>query len=262
MEFEFACGNFRARTGVVVTAHHPQLGSLYWRYVSEASVGGPDFYGITADIKSAVLLEENWRTFAPRTGTQHDHVARVLREIDVDDDLACIDFLNQRAHQTVCEFRQWLSSAEWVDVAGPPCIEQCVDHGFFYEWENVAMGEPCLLPHFTRHGASRRHPFQIALSARLHWMEVRYLAVLGLADAQRRAKRKAFNAVFELATSEASGRGRYGTTIPRLFEDTVELAWFYPVIYEHCMALSKLSKAVQESPICLQKTEGDVLTAQ
>lgn len=242
MEFEFAGGNFQARTGVVVTAQHPALGSLYWRYVSEASVGGPDFYGITADIEKALLLDEDWRTSAPNQVSHRDHVARVLREIDINDDLVCIDYLNKRSDQTLIEFRHWVASAEWVDVAGPSCIEQCVDHGFFCEWEKVARGDPCLLSLFTRHGASNKHPFIIALSARLHWMEVQYLAFLGLGEEQRRAKRKAFNAVFELAACEVLGRGRYGATIPRLFNDTVELARFYPVIYDHCSAQLKVSQ--------------------
>lgn len=142
----------RTRTGVVVTATHPAVGPLYWYFVSEASVGGPDFYSLTDNLDRAYLLDAGWREdkLLSRCG---DHMAAVLRDRDQVGQIGGYDDHGQewsqielegplatflrRSGQTAEEFVEWLRSAEWVDVPGPVRVERLVDHGFFCEWERV-----------------------------------------------------------------------------------------------------------------------------
>lgn len=139
--------NVRTRTGVVVSATHPALGPLYWELISEASVGGPDYYSITTSMGGALLLDESWRStcdFACYGG----HIKRVLREhareyrdpeywgvdlmIDFDHRLGA---LHAMSGQTEAEFVQWLRDAEWMDTPGPVRVEHLEDHGYIHEWE-------------------------------------------------------------------------------------------------------------------------------
>ncbi|MGF6282259.1 hypothetical protein ABH908_000256 [Pseudomonas frederiksbergensis] len=145
-------GNTRTRTGVVVTSSHPSLGPLYWRFVSEASVGGPDFYSITDSIEQALLLDAGWRN-----GTSPNyyggHIALMLRDKDQIEEIGGFDdefgewaeinlsgpvsWLRRRSGQTAEDFLAWLKKAEWVDVPGPARLEQLVDLGFSFEWQQV-----------------------------------------------------------------------------------------------------------------------------
>lgn len=135
----------RTCSGVVVSTTHPVLGALYWEYVSEASVGGSDYYSISRKMDRALLLEPGWRE--SDQGFHGDHIKRVLREQvsefsdanyqDVDltivfeGALAC---LQAESGQSEEQFLTWLKAAEWEDVPGPTRIEHLVDHGFVYEW--------------------------------------------------------------------------------------------------------------------------------
>ncbi len=121
----------RHRTGVVVTASHPRLGEVYWRFVSEASVNGPDFHGITCCIDAAVLLEEGWRDGNLFLIHGH-HISMVIRELETKGDR-----LLEESGQSADEFCAWLRSAVWTDKAGQVRLEHLVDHGFFSVWEPV-----------------------------------------------------------------------------------------------------------------------------
>lgn len=141
-------GPVRTRTGVVVTTTHPILGPLYWYFMSEASVNGPDYYSITDSIDSALLLDSGWRetTLFRYYG---DHIEKVLRdtgqisriggideygecfEIDLEGRIA---YLQRKSGQSAVEFLDWLGAAQWSDVTGPACTEQLVDHGYSSEW--------------------------------------------------------------------------------------------------------------------------------
>ncbi|PBM80184.1 hypothetical protein [Pseudomonas aeruginosa] len=144
----------RQRTGVVIMAVHPALGPLYWEFVSEASVGGPDYHSITTRIDRALLLAPDWRTSS--TFRLHsNHMERVLRDqVTVVDDFdpdggpwSQIDFegelsaLHSQSGQSDKEFLDWIRSAEWGDAPGPVVIERLVDHGYFYEWERSSMSD-------------------------------------------------------------------------------------------------------------------------
>ncbi|HCF2896479.1 TPA: hypothetical protein NID31_006619, partial [Pseudomonas aeruginosa] len=144
----------RQRTGVVITAVHPTLGPLYWEFVSEASVGGPDYHSITTRIDRALLLDPDWRTTS--TFRLHsNHMERVLRDqVTVVDDCdpdggpwSQIDFegelsaLHSQSGQSDEEFLDWIRSAEWGDTPGPVVIERLVDHGYYYEWERSEMSD-------------------------------------------------------------------------------------------------------------------------
>lgn len=144
----------RQRTGVVITAVHPTLGPLYWEFVSEASVGGPDYHSITTRIDRALLLDPDWRTTS--TFRLHsNHMERVLRDqVTVVDDCdpdggpwSQIDFegelsaLHSQSGQSDEEFLDWMRSAEWGDTPGPVVIERLVDHGYYYEWERSEMSD-------------------------------------------------------------------------------------------------------------------------
>lgn len=136
----------RIRTGVVVTAHHPTLGPLYWELLSEASVGAPDFHSVSQNIERALLLEPDWRE--KDRGFYGDHLQRVLREqasvyrdreywgVDVkiifEGNLAS---LHEKSGQSEEDFLAWMQTVEWVDVPGPSRVEHLVDHGYFEEWE-------------------------------------------------------------------------------------------------------------------------------
>lgn len=120
----------RVRTGVVVTAIHPVLGPLYWRFSDESSVGGQDYYGITNRIDLAFLLDEGWRE-TKSFKIHGDHISRVLRELEE------WDGLHRNASQTFEQFREWLRSAVWTDQPGPERKERLVDQGYFFAWEEI-----------------------------------------------------------------------------------------------------------------------------
>lgn len=136
----------RTCSGVVISTTHPVLGTLYWEFVSEASVGAPDYYSISKSMERALLLEPGWREID--RGFHADHIRQVLREqvgeysdpehsgveltIVLEGDLAC---LQADSGQSEEQFLAWLKAAEWVDVPGATRIEHLVDHGFFSEWE-------------------------------------------------------------------------------------------------------------------------------
>ncbi|MGE8063890.1 hypothetical protein [Pseudomonas sp. NPDC089569] len=142
----------RTRTGVVVTATHPVVGSLYWYFVSEASVNGPDFYSLTDNVDRAYLLDAGWRETNVRR-FYGDHVAKMLRDWDqvswgggYDDEgnewsqielQGSLATFQMRSGQSPEEFVEWLRSAEWVDTPGQVRVERLVDHGYFSEWERV-----------------------------------------------------------------------------------------------------------------------------
>ncbi|MHC5194869.1 hypothetical protein ACYSUW_14040 [Pseudomonas frederiksbergensis] len=148
----FNTAEVRTRTGVVVMATHPAVGPLYWFFVSEASVNGPDYYSLTDCIDSAYLLDAGWRE-GKRSSPYGDHIAVVLRDWEqvrqiggYDDDghewsqvelEGPLATFQKRSGQTAEAFVEWLRSAEWVDIPGPARVERLVDHGYFYEWEQV-----------------------------------------------------------------------------------------------------------------------------
>jgi hypothetical protein len=125
----FNTDEVRTRTGVVVMATHPAIGALYWYFVSEASVNGPDLYSLTDNLDRAYLLDAGLRS---RCG---EHMAAVLRDRDqiyliggYDDQgnewsqmelEGPLATLQRRSGQTPEEFVEWLRSAEWVDIPGP-----------------------------------------------------------------------------------------------------------------------------------------------
>lgn len=144
----------RTRTGVVVSATHPALGPLYWEFVSERSVGGPDYYSISTSMARALLLEPGWReTSALRYFG--GHLSRVFKDqareyrdpeywgvdlvVELEDSLAS---LQAKSNQTEIEFLAWLRAAEWIDVPGPTVIEELIDHGFMEDWEVVSFTPP------------------------------------------------------------------------------------------------------------------------
>lgn len=140
--------NVRTRTGVVVTTTHPTLGAVYWEYVSEASVGGPDYLSLSTSMSRALLLEPGWRSTSDlrRHGDHVQHVIRdqVERSTITDDehgDWELIEFedglgnLYANSGQTEEEFLAWLKAAVWFDAPGPVRIEHLIDHGYFMEWE-------------------------------------------------------------------------------------------------------------------------------
>lgn len=145
-------GKVRTRTGVVVSASHPVLGPIYWYFVSEASVNGPDFYSVTDSIERARMFDTGWREGASFR-YYGDHMAQVLRDDDqieqfggYDDegeiftDIALngpLDGLQRKSGQSVEDFLAWLRAAVWVDVPAPVRVERLVDHGYSSEWELV-----------------------------------------------------------------------------------------------------------------------------
>ncbi|MBX9405604.1 hypothetical protein K5E40_07895 [Pseudomonas baetica] len=144
----------RTRTGVVVSATHPTLGPLYWEFVSERSVGGPDYYSISTSMARALLLEPGWRETSDFR-YYGGHLSQVIRNqareyrnpeywgvdlvVELEDGLAS---LQAQSDQTEIEFLAWLRTAEWIDVPGPTVIEELVDHGFMEEWEVLSFTLP------------------------------------------------------------------------------------------------------------------------
>lgn len=148
-------GKTRTRTGVVVTSSHPSLGPLYWYMVSEASVGGPDFYSITDSIERALLLDAGWRE-GSSLNYYGDHIAKLLRDTDQIEEIGGFDdefgewseinlngpiaTLQRKSGQTTEDFLEWLKAAEWANETGPTRVERRVDLGFSFEWEVVETG--------------------------------------------------------------------------------------------------------------------------
>jgi hypothetical protein len=142
----------RTRTGVVVSACHPILGPLYWFFVSEASVNGPDYYSITDSIGGARMFDIGWRE-GSSFRYYGNHIEQVLRDSDdierfggYDDqgeEFSEIDLsgslgdLHKKSGQSVEDFLEWLRAAKWIDVPAPARVERLVDHGYRSEWELV-----------------------------------------------------------------------------------------------------------------------------
>jgi len=125
-------------TAVVVTAHHPTLGPLYWYFFNEASVTSPDFYGITDTVQTALLLDKDWRD-AAHFSRHSQHIALVLAELDSDPSHSCINGLNRKAGESIDEFREWMRSADWIDAAIPVPV---VKHATISQWEALPNERP------------------------------------------------------------------------------------------------------------------------
>lgn len=77
--------------------------------------------------------------------------------------------------------------------------------------------------------------FERALSARLHWMEKRYLENLGFLSLAQAAEEQSLSLVCELAGNEAhtvEASQHYGATIPLLLSDVPELSQEYRETYD------------------------------
>ncbi|RBB97353.1 hypothetical protein C3E97_028265 [Pseudomonas sp. MWU12-2115] len=75
--------------------------------------------------------------------------------------------------------------------------------------------------------------FEVALAARLLWMDVRCLEHVGGLDADiKAAVEAAYEAVDQLAVMETGALYRYGSSVPPLFLDVPELATRYKVTFE------------------------------
>lgn len=144
-------GGTRTRSGVVVTAMHPTVGPVYWHFVDESSVGGPNYRSLTTSIDKALLLDAGWRV--EKYFYHRDHMANVLRDRDQiqegqghDEEFGEWSFIDlgggvgeihRKSGQTEADFLVWLRDAVWVDVPGPTRIETLVDDGYSYSWEVV-----------------------------------------------------------------------------------------------------------------------------
>ncbi|WP_432413676.1 hypothetical protein [Pantoea allii] len=51
---------------VVVCAAHSVIGRVFWKYTYEGDVNMPDYFGLTTDISSAVVLDADWRKYQVR----------------------------------------------------------------------------------------------------------------------------------------------------------------------------------------------------
>lgn len=122
----------RLREGVVVTTTHPKLGQLYWLFSDESSVGAQGYYGLTDSAERAVLLDAGWREKGGYTRHGH-HVAMAIRTLEEGQEC-----WHERAGQTLAEFCAWLRYAPWIDQPAPARKERLIDHGYFYEWVEVA----------------------------------------------------------------------------------------------------------------------------
>ncbi|MFI8556319.1 hypothetical protein [Pseudomonas putida] len=81
--------------------------------------------------------------------------------------------------------------------------------------------------------------FECALSARLHWMEKRYLETLGFLTQAQAAHEQSLALVCQLAGNEAhtvESSQHYGATIPLILSDVPELAQEYRETYDYWIA--------------------------
>ncbi|MDU8387919.1 MULTISPECIES: hypothetical protein [Pseudomonas] len=124
----------RMEGDVNVSALHPTLGRLYWRYVYEGDCNMPDYYSITDQVRLALQLPEDWRDDKHLHWMHKSHLSDVLtndmygdywQEEDEDtfETIHCFDGhladLQTRSGQSGREFVNWLLTAEWVDVPRP-----------------------------------------------------------------------------------------------------------------------------------------------
>jgi hypothetical protein len=223
----FHRSEFRVRTGVVVSAKHPTRGPLYWYYSDESSVGGPDYYGITDQVRHALILDIDWRT-GGCFRNHSDHIRRVL----ADHDEGC-DGWTETAGETRDDFHEWLKTAPWLDQPAPPRMEQLVDHGYSYSWEQChTITDVC---------SDAQDSFQLALQARLLWMQVESLDRLNFWDESLEIRQQAFKCARSLAINEVFHSCRYGATTPTMLNDTPELAREYLDFFSYWKAVKARS---------------------
>lgn len=211
----------RLRTGVVVTAVHPVLGRLFWCFVDESSVNGNDYYGFTAHIERAVLLDRNWRTSRYDSSRHQNHVSWAINQLERDEDM-----WYEKSGQSKKEFYAWLKSADWYDMPVPARAEYLVDLGYFYEWESYT-------PDIPTEFASNFDAFAVALSVRFHWMDSVCLRGIGLNCRAEAAQSKAEVALNILAQHEAIMGYRYRGSAPLVLSDVPELVQDYEDMYAY-----------------------------
>jgi hypothetical protein len=237
----------RFRSGVVVTATHPKAGPLYWYFSDESSVNGPDFYGITDRIDSALLLDEGWRQ-----GYLHrrhgNHVSMVLTMLD--EEPRCLRVAGKDIGSD-SEFREWMRSAEWVDKKGPTRFEQLHDHGYCHEWEVCDLPLPIVAS-----VRPRSRSFELAMTARLNWMEMRYLNLLCYFNDAEDAQQRAITAVLDLAGEEAWYGFKYRESTPLMFVDIPELAQAYRETFSYWISWMEQEQAERVTAI-MNRQPGD-----
>lgn len=145
----FLNDRIRERTGSVITSDHPTLGPLYVEYVSEYSVGGPDYYSLSLSMERAMILEPGWAS--NRDQPHVAVIASIMRDQAVeyaDDDNHIVELkgglavLHAYSGQCVLEFLDWLKSARWAEAPGPVRIEHLIDQGYFSEWQTLSQTYP------------------------------------------------------------------------------------------------------------------------
>ncbi|WP_208952335.1 hypothetical protein [Rahnella sp. ChDrAdgB13] len=108
---------------VVVCSMHPVIGRVFWKYTYEGDVNMPDYFGLTTDISSAVVLEPDWRQ--PPLRVTEDFIYH----IDFDNGSFKRGVLGNSGISTE-EFISWAYSTKWENL----CVDAIAgDAGIVYD---------------------------------------------------------------------------------------------------------------------------------
>ncbi|MMZ45393.1 hypothetical protein D3C81_131770 [compost metagenome] len=108
---------------VVVCATHSVIGRVFWKYTYEGDVNMPDYFGLTTEISSAVVLDADWRKYPVRVN---------------EDFIYNIDFNNNSFKRNVLgsngisveEFISWAYRTTWENL----CVDAIAgDAGIVYD---------------------------------------------------------------------------------------------------------------------------------
>lgn len=137
----------RTQQGVVVSATHPALGRLYWSFISGADHNAPDYYSITQELDTALLLPYGWREKG-HLAQHRSHVSKTICDEAEYQGVQCakdvmylggmLGNLQKRSGQSPAEFASWLEVATWADEEAPACVQYLTNFngliGYAPEW--------------------------------------------------------------------------------------------------------------------------------
>ncbi|UJD87693.1 hypothetical protein FS594_02150 [Rahnella aquatilis] len=107
----------------VVCATHSVIGRVFWKYTYEGDVNMPDYFGLTTDISSTVVLDADWRKYEVRITEDF------IYNVDFDNGSFKVNIMTSSGI-TAEEFTSWAYSMTWENL----CVDAIAgDAGIVYD---------------------------------------------------------------------------------------------------------------------------------
>ncbi|MCM3609524.1 hypothetical protein M4D49_29040 [Cupriavidus pauculus] len=131
------------RGAVVVAAHHPVLGAVYWSFTDESDVNAPDHYGLTTQLDSAHRFRPGHVPYANfQTAIRECNTREVIYDNasgQYEGDVGCGDFslvasdIGLDANTVLA----WFERAVWVECPAPHLVRYIGDFNGYVGYRPV-----------------------------------------------------------------------------------------------------------------------------